>query len=176
VINDLGAGGADIVEVAAGASVSATLVAAWSATAASSNAGAAVLHANGFSVNLAASIGGNGWSVSNARIAAAVTLTGSAYADTLTGGSGSDTINGGAGDDILYSGGGADHFLYGASGWGHDQISGFIHGLSKLDFHNLGISFDQIKLVNLGGNAQVILGNDTILLYNTSLSAGDLLF
>ena len=151
-------------------------MAAWSASATSSNAGTASLLADGFSVNLAATMGGNGWSVSNAGIATGITLTGSSYADTLTGGSAEDIISGGAGDDVLSSQGGADHFLYAAVGWGNDQISGFTQGLAKLDFQGSGISYGQLQLVASGADTQVVFGSDTILVYNTSLTAADFLF
>jgi len=176
VITDLGLGGADVLQIAGGASLSATLATAWSATAASSNAGTAGLLASGFSVNLAAVTGAKGWNVSNNASATAVTLTGSSYADTLTGGSGSDTISGGAGDDVLYSGGGADRFLYGALGWGHDRISGFTQGLAKLDFNGSGISFGQLQLLASGADTHIVFGSNTILVYNTSLTSGDFLF
>jgi hypothetical protein len=65
-VTDLGSGGADVLVVSAGATVNAKVVAAWTASASSSNDGTANLTSNGHSVNLAATTGANGWSVSNA--------------------------------------------------------------------------------------------------------------
>ena len=107
-VTDLGNGGADVLVVSAGATVSATLAAAWTATAGSSNAGTANLVAAGYAVNLAAATSANGWSVSNAGYATAVSLTGSANADRLVGGTGADMLDGGAGNDILTGGAGID--------------------------------------------------------------------
>jgi Ca2+-binding RTX toxin-like protein len=113
-ITDLGTGGADILQVAAGGVANATVTAAWTATTATSNNGAAVLITNGVRVNLANATGANGFTVTNKGVAAA--LTGSARNDTLVGGAGADTLNGGLGADILTGGGGADVFVYNASG------------------------------------------------------------
>lgn len=96
---DLGAGGADTVRVAAGASLRAFVAADWTATAATSNAGTASIDAQGQLVNLAAARGGVGWTISNEGHGEAVWLTGSLRADTLQGGNGEDTLTGGLGAD-----------------------------------------------------------------------------
>ena len=111
-VTDLGNGGADVLVVSAGATVNATLAAAWTATAGSSNAGTANLVAAGFAVNLVAATGANGWSVGNAGYATAVSLTGSANADRLVGGTGADTLSGGAGSDSMDGGAGNDLLSY----------------------------------------------------------------
>ena len=64
-ITDLGYGGADIVNVSAGAAVNATLAANWTATTATSNNGTARVEANGFNVDLSAATGSQGWIVTN---------------------------------------------------------------------------------------------------------------
>ncbi len=110
VITDLGNGGAEILVVAASATANATLVAAWTATASTSNAGSAIITDAGFAVDLTAATGIGGWNVSNAGNVTAVSLTGSVNADTLTGGSGADTLLGGAGNDTLTGGAGLDSF------------------------------------------------------------------
>jgi Ca2+-binding RTX toxin-like protein len=66
----------------------------------------------GFTVNLTAATGANGWSVSNAGNGTGVSLTGSAKDDTLVGGSGNDTLSGGLGADQLTGGMGADIFRF----------------------------------------------------------------
>ncbi len=99
VVFDLGAGGADAVRVSAGASMRASVVNDWTATAATRNAGTASIDAQGHAVNLAAARGGVGWSISNEGHDEAVWLTGSLRADTLRGGHGEDTLTGGLGAD-----------------------------------------------------------------------------
>ena len=93
-VTDLGLGGADVLVVSAGATANATLVASWTASAASVNAGTVSLIAGGFQANLAAATGGSGWSVSNSGNTTAIAFIGSAQADDLTGGHGNDTLTG----------------------------------------------------------------------------------
>jgi Ca2+-binding RTX toxin-like protein len=111
-ISDLGTGGADVLKVSAGATVSATLTAGWTATALTVNNGAASVNAAGQTLNVAAATGANGWTLTNSGGAA--TLTGSAKADTITGGGGNDTLIGGGGIDTLTGGGGNDTMTGGA--------------------------------------------------------------
>jgi ELWxxDGT repeat protein len=158
VVTDLGAGGADTLVVSAGATVNATLAAAWTATGITANAGVANLAANGFGVNLGLAIGVQGWSVSNAGSAVGVAITGSARADTLAGGAGADTLVGGLGADVLEGGLGADVFRFATTAAaGGDIILDFNAGqgdvldLSLIDANgvlagNVGFSF-------LGGGA-----------------------
>ena len=115
MLTDLGAGGADVLLVSAGAKLQATLASAWIASAESGNSGIVNLVTAGFDVNLNAATGTFGWNVSNNGYAAAVSLRGSGKADLLTGGSGNDTLLGGAGSDTLSGGLGADK-LTGGSG------------------------------------------------------------
>ena len=106
-ITDLGAGGADILQVSAGGIANATVATAWTATSATSNAGTVNITTNGLSVDLSAvTIGGHGFTVTNTG--AAATLVGSNLNDTLVSGTGNDTLNGGAGNDIINGGKGAD--------------------------------------------------------------------
>ena len=97
VITDLN--GSDILTVAAGATANATVTAAWTATAASSNAGTALLTTVGVAVTLTAATGPNGYTVTNTGDA--TTITGSIRADSITGGAGNDTLIGGTGNDTL---------------------------------------------------------------------------
>jgi Ca2+-binding RTX toxin-like protein len=118
-IADLGLGGADVLTVAAGAKVSATLAAAWTATGASSNEGTANLISAGFAVDLSAITSGiKGYSVTNTGGATA--LTGSGLMDRLWGGVGNGSLSGGGGDDVLVGGAGNDVFIVGS---GTDTIS-----------------------------------------------------
>ncbi|RRQ50908.1 calcium-binding protein, partial [Sphingorhabdus wooponensis] len=118
-ISDLG-DGADIVKVEIGASMTATAVAAWTATSASYNkaaaASAATVTASGYNIDVSAAAGTRGWTVTNSGNATGVALTGSIYADTITGGSGNDTITGGASADSLVGNAGDDVFIIALAG------------------------------------------------------------
>lgn len=116
-ITDLGQGGADVLAISQGATASATIHTAWTATSDTVNMGTntyanAVITTNGLAVDLSlasvttAGTATQGYTVSNTG--AATTITGSAAADSLTGGSGNDTITGGAGNDTITGGAGAD--------------------------------------------------------------------
>ncbi|WP_158271680.1 VCBS domain-containing protein [Limnohabitans sp. 2KL-1] len=113
-LTDLGSGGAEIIQVSSGATLTATLAAAWTATAASSNSGTVNIMTNGLAVNLGAVSSGSG-SFAITNTGAAAVLTGSALVDTITGGTGDDILNGGAGVDILNGGAGSDLYLFGSS-------------------------------------------------------------
>ncbi|MFN9988595.1 MAG: beta strand repeat-containing protein, partial [Pirellula sp.] len=106
-IVDLG-NGADVINVSAGATANVTVVAAWTATAASSNSGAANLTAGGFNLDVSSVAGTGSWVLSNSGNATAVTLTGSANGDTIAGGNAADTLNGGDGNDAITGGAGND--------------------------------------------------------------------
>jgi Ca2+-binding RTX toxin-like protein len=108
-ITDLG-DGLDVVQVAAGASLAATLAGAWTASAASFNQGVARLGTPGHAVNLTSVASGVGWQVTNTGTAAALTGSSALSPDSLIGGSGDDTLKGGIGNDQLTGGGGADTF------------------------------------------------------------------
>ena len=109
----------DILQVGAGATANATLAASWTATAASSNAGTAIINANGLNADLSAITNGSGWTIRNTNgagtaLATAVSLIGSGLADTIIGGTGSDTLRGGAGNDSISGGtAGVDAVDYG---------------------------------------------------------------
>ena len=144
-ITDLGAGGADVLTVAAGATASATVTAAWTATVITTNSGTANITSSGLVVNLAAvTTGINGFNVTDTGIA--TTLTGSGLADKLTGGTGNDTLTAGAGNDTLVGGLGKDS-LTGGAGTDYfvfntapntttnlDTITDFVSGTDKLQF------------------------------------------
>jgi Ca2+-binding RTX toxin-like protein len=124
-VTDLG--DSDAFMVSSGATLNATLSGAWTAKAATSNAGVTNLATSGLAVNLAAATGTSGYMVTNSG--AATTLTGSANADTLIGGSGvdsllgglgNDSLTGGLGNDVLFGGAGNDTF---SVGLGTDYIS-----------------------------------------------------
>ena len=112
-ITDLGAGGADVLQVGSGAQVDVTVVADWVAAAHeyndgpytrtdyTTNDGIANLVTAGFSVDLSLAQGSAGFTVTNTG--GATTLTGSAQDDTLNSGAGADTLIGGGGNDTLVS-------------------------------------------------------------------------
>ena len=109
-IADLGAGGADSLIVASGATANATVTAAWIASATTFISGVANISSAGFTVNLGAVTASNsGFKVTNTGVA--TSFIGSKSVDTLIGGTGNDTIDGGAGDDSLTGGAGADNFI-----------------------------------------------------------------
>ncbi len=115
-IEDLGTGGADILIVGAGVTdVEVNVTAAYTATAANSNAGSLVnITTTDFAVDLSLAGGPNGYRVSNFG-PNGTSITGSAFNDTLLGGTGSDTLIGGAGNDTIY-GASNDTLLDGGSG------------------------------------------------------------
>jgi len=114
-ITDLGSGGADVLVVSADATANATIVADYTATSATTNAGIVNLSINnGINANLTNAGGSAGYTLTaspgNTANTNASTLTGSQFADTLIGGSGNDTLSGGAGNDLLTGGAGNDTF------------------------------------------------------------------
>jgi len=99
--------GNDVLVVSAGATVNATVTAAYAAVAApaSSNAGTATLTSNGFNVDLSLiTTTVNGYTITDTNAATGTTINGSD--------GGADTITGGAGIDTLRGRGGNDTFLY----------------------------------------------------------------
>ena len=116
-ITDLGAGGADIIQVLAPARrpglVGRRLTASSPTSSSTANVDAA-----GFNVNLGAIFAGSGWTLTNSS-AAGITMTGSALGDTITGNLGNDTIDGSFGNDSINGGGGADSLTGGAD---HDTF------------------------------------------------------
>jgi len=125
---DLGLGGAEVLQVAAGATATATLGAAWIATPESFNDGIANLFSPGVRVDLS-EVGGTGArSVSNARGDRGGTFIGSRNNDVLTGGSADDILTGGLGDDVMAGGLSGDRFVVDA---GTDRITDL--GLGGVD-------------------------------------------
>lgn len=94
--------GQEVLQVEAGAGVTAQIKRTWTATDASFNFGEGLLYTAGHDVDLSAITTGNGWSVTNKGKTAV--LTGSRFDDTLVGGGGKDVLSGGDGDDLLVSG------------------------------------------------------------------------
>jgi len=78
------------------------------------------------------------------------TLNGGAGDDSLTGGSGNDTLFGGTGRDTLSGGTDVDIFRYTSSSEGGDTISGFIHGVDKLQFVSNGFGNITSSLLTQG--------------------------
>jgi Ca2+-binding RTX toxin-like protein len=118
-VTDLGRGSsADVLRVSSSAEAQATVVAAWIASAASSNEGVATLTTAGSAVDLSAVLGQSGWSLRNQG--AGTGLTGSRQIDTISGGQGNDTLRGGLSDDQLTGGAGDDTFVIDA---GIDSLS-----------------------------------------------------
>jgi hypothetical protein len=106
-ISDLGNGGNDVLTIGtAAASVTATVTADYTASAASSNSGLAnaTLTGSGSTdvINVASVTGNTGFTlIGNTTAANADALTGSARPDTLQGNGGIDVLTGGAGADVF---------------------------------------------------------------------------
>lgn len=148
-VTDLGLGSVDVLTVAAGAAVDATIAAAWTASAATVNDGTANIVTNGFGVNLAAATGSNGFTVAN--IGAAAALTGSAQADTLLGGAGNDTLVGGADTDILDGGEGSDLYIVASSA---------DHAAAEIADSGVGGS-DELRFTATVGSTLTLFADDT---------------
>ena len=168
---DLGNGGADVLNVAAGATANATVTAAWTATAATVNRGAASISTNGFAVNLSAvtTTGTNGFTVTNTTTTtgARVTLTGSGLNDALIGGSSNDTLVGNAGNDTLSGGIGLDALN---GGVGADALDGgagndILVGGDGADTLAGGDGADSLT-GGSGADVFVLQGNDTVADYD----------
>jgi Ca2+-binding RTX toxin-like protein len=146
-ISDLGNGGADVVVVSTGASVTATATVAWTATAATANNGTATVTSAGFNVDVAAASGANGWTITGSG-STSMTLTGSAKADTITGGNSADTISGGAGNDTINGGTGADSIWGGDgadtinTGAADDNVQDRIHFTATSEYGDTITNFD----------------------------------
>jgi hypothetical protein len=149
--------GGDIVQIALGATVNATVTADWAAGATSANDGTATITVgNGFDVDLSADAGTIGYAVTAAGNATASIIIGTDNGDTITGGLGADSIAGGLGADALTGGAGADMYAQFAGdsvvrtaetfntltisdgntitfGDGVDVITGFVSGTDKID-------------------------------------------
>ena len=183
VIYNLGSG-ADTLIVSGGAVTNATKLAGnWTVDSLTSHtSGTVAIDANGFNVDLSASSGSLGYTISNTSTASSI--VGSSFADIISGGAGNDTISGGAGNDTLTGGAGndtltgstgADTFAFTGSSIasnGTDTITDFISGT------------DFLKLSAAGTTATTASGNTaTFLEYSITqvgngvaldLSGGDL--
>lgn len=176
-ITDLGAGGADILQVSVGATANATIKTAWTASSVTSNAGIANISTAGLAVNLSAvtTSGSAGYSVTNTG--AATKLTGSSFADSLTGAAGNDTIAGGDGNDVLSGGLGNDNLTGGAGNdvfvfnsapnatSNKDTITDFVSGsdklqLSKAVFTGLGLQTGNLSSAQFWSGANLTGGHD----------------
>ncbi|MCX7932630.1 MAG: choice-of-anchor L domain-containing protein [Rhodovarius sp.] len=105
------------------------------------------------------------------------TLIGMEGNDLLFGSTFADTFNGGAGNDTFYSLGGADVFVYDIALFGYDQINGFVLGQAKFDFRGSGYSFGDLFLNEAGGNTQIEVNGQAILVFGvTGLTASDFIF
>lgn len=192
-VTDLGAGGADSLYVASGATVNAIAATAWIASAATVNLGSATIVTNGLAVNLAAvsatAAESHGFVVRNTGGAAK--LTGSIFADQLIGGTGADKLAGGGGDDVLRGaggkdlltgGGGADQFIFDTTpnaSSNTDTITDFVTGSDVLVFSKAvftGLETAQVGVLGaeaLHSGAGVIAAHDATdrFVYNTSTGA-----
>jgi len=110
----------------------------------------------------------------------ASTLNGAAGNDILFGTAAADTLTGGAGDDTIYAGGGADRLIIDAPGWGVDQVAGLstAAGAKVVFAPGSGVTgFGQLAINSAGGNTQVTVGADIILLFGVpAVTASDFLF
>ena len=100
-ITDLGIG-QDVLMISSGATVTAKLAAAWTASVNTAVVGVANIDASGFDLDVSNSTGSVGYKITNTGPGASIKMVGSTRADTLTGGLGADTLFGGAGNDVYY--------------------------------------------------------------------------
>ena len=121
-ITDLATG--DELKVSASATAVATNVAAFAATAGTTNAGTAILNAanTGATITLADAVGPNGYTVNGGLLSDSI--TGSALADSLSGSAGNDSFVGGAGNDTITGGLDVDTVVaYNLATDGSDEIN-----------------------------------------------------
>jgi Ca2+-binding RTX toxin-like protein len=123
VVTDLGLGGADVLNISTGASVTATLAAAWVATTSTINNGTASIFLNNFNIDLSSVTGSQGWTVSNSGNATGVRIRGSLHNDVLIGGTGRDTFDGNPGNNSITGGGGYDLLSYSNGSQGTAGVS-----------------------------------------------------
>jgi Ca2+-binding RTX toxin-like protein len=100
-------------------------------------------------------------------------LNGGAGIDQLNGGGGSDRLIGGLGDDVMNGGTGNDTFVFDASSFGNDSITGFdanpSGGQDRLDVSALGITATnfntRVMIQDLGSDTLVTIdGTDAVTL------------
>lgn len=105
---------------------------------------------------------------------------GGSAADTITGNTAANVLTGGGGDDALTGGSGDDRFVF-ASGFGDDTISDFTAGSGSddtLDFSSYGYTayteiLSNITIADVGGNAVLTIGSDSLTLTGVSSSSLD---
>ena len=174
-ITDLG-NGADSLQVnSVHAKVQAKLAAAWVADANTSNIGNVSITSHGFTIDLAAATGKQGYKVTNTG--SGTSLTGSNFADTLIGGTGNDTLNGGQGNDVLTGGGGKDVFTFTTLNC-LETITDFVSSRDNLQFSaavysGLGLTSGPISADQFYAAAGAVTANgqDVRFVYNTSTGA-----
>ncbi|MEM7213194.1 MAG: hypothetical protein AAF479_15125, partial [Pseudomonadota bacterium] len=102
-------------------------------------------------------------------------LTGLDGDDNLQGKGGADTIDGGAGFDVLRGGADADVFVFapgdGAAG---DQIIDFEAGVDTIDLSATGLGFGDLTVQNVGTNALVTYGTDSVTVFSTTAAELDI--
>ena len=120
-VTDLG-NGIDVLKVASGAIVNATVSVNWNATVDTINSGVANLTTDGHSVSVyLANAATNGFTITNIASTGTTSINGSNSSDTITGGAGNDSIYGNGGNDLINGGDGKDTLNGGA---GNDTIHG----------------------------------------------------
>ena len=102
--------------------------------------------------------GGTGWDTLSGD-AGNDTIRGGAKGDLIGGGAGADTIYGDAGWDVIWGGIGNDTFVFEAN-WGRDTIKDFNTNGEILDISALGITFDDLDILQVGNDAVVSINGD----------------
>ena len=156
-ITDLGVG-ADVLKVAATATLNATVAKGFAATASTVNNGTVVITGAG-SINLSLATGSNGFTITST--AAKGTLTGTVLADTINGSAGSDTIVGFGGADTLTGGAGDDTYVIGNANQviveGADPIVKAGDTVISSINYTLGANVENLTL---SGTATIATGNE----------------
>jgi Ca2+-binding RTX toxin-like protein len=131
-VSDLGIGGADVLVIGSGATVTATVGADWTASSSTINNNSVAggrINATGFDVDLTSAGGTFGFRIDGNATAA--TLVGSGLVDDINGGDAAESLVGGGGNDDVNGGNGADTIDGGA---GNDALTGGAAGdLFKID-------------------------------------------
>jgi Ca2+-binding RTX toxin-like protein len=110
------------------------------------------------------------------------TLLGGLDDDTLQGGVGLDRLDGGAGRDSLTGGADSDIFVF-RSGYGQDTVFDFQNGTDRIDMSSMGMTFNNLVLLQSGSKVVVRLSAADQLTLRSStpltlaqIDAGDFFF
>jgi len=103
------------------------------------------------------------------------TLNGGNGNDNLTGDNGADTLFGGDGNDFLTGGNGVDTFVFTqTSSTSFDVIEDFENGTDRIDVSDLAGDFDDLNIVDNGGNVAIFFSADQAVTFINLTDVDDL--